>query len=101
MKELRVLDFRRHFIGFGQVGYRLAFLQIARGGIACLNHEAVDDAMEEHTIVIALAHQSQEVVAMLRCLIVEHDAYASLVREELHLVAVVLRIGRRHERHEE
>lgn len=45
--------------------------------IAALNHEILDDTVEERAVVIALACQLDEVVPVLGCLVVEaHDDVA-------------------------
>ncbi|CUP05260.1 Uncharacterised protein [Segatella copri] len=49
----------------------LAFRSAFAVWIAALNHKILDDTMEESAIEISLLCQLQEVVTMLRCLVVE------------------------------
>lgn len=49
----------------------LACRRALRVGVAALNHEVANDAMEQRAIVIALRSQLQEVVAVNGCVVVE------------------------------
>ena len=54
--------------------------------IASLNHKVGNDAVEEQTIVVALAHQFHEMVAVARCVVKQFDTNVALCCFEQHLV---------------
>ena len=58
----------------------LSRLGILAVRVARLYHKVLDDTMEQQRVVHLHAHQLQEVVAMLRCLVVEGYADVSLRR---------------------
>ena len=56
--------------------------------IATLNHETLDDTMEEQRVVELLVRQTQEVIAMLGGIVVERQQNVALCGFETHLTAL-------------
>ena len=66
-------------------------------GVARLDHEALDDAVEEHTVVVTLLHQLDEVVAVKRGFVVEGDgdvAHGGLDQYLCHFIFFGFRLYR-------
>lgn len=61
-------------------------------GVAALDHEVLDDAVEEQRVVDAHLRQFQEVVAVLRRLVIEADADVACRGLEEHLGGLGLRL---------
>ena len=77
MEVLRIDDLCRNGVVGRVQAHSGSGLRMARRRVAGLNHEVEDDAVPEVSVVEALVHQFQEVVAMLRRLVVEHHANVS------------------------
>lgn len=94
MEELWPSYFCGYLVGFiTALAEQLSRLCMSAGTIARLNHETVDDPVEEDAIVVALGHQFQEVIAVLRCLVVEFDDHFSAVGFEYDLWANIARLS--------
>ena len=50
---------------------------IFRLGVARLNHEILDYTVKQHAIVVSVAHELEDVVAMLGCVVVEGNLYVA------------------------
>ena len=88
MEILRPADFCRNLIRLRRAAKQLAGLRILTFRVTRLDHKAVDDPMEEHTIVKTLAHQFQHIVAMLRGLVIKSDTNGATVCFEDNLRTV-------------
>ena len=71
VEELWINELGRDGIVRTTCAQHLAFRSALAVRIAALNHKILDDTMEESAIEISLLCQLQEVVTMLRCLVVE------------------------------
>jgi hypothetical protein len=58
-----------------------------RGGIAGLYHEVGNDTVPQHPVIKSLTHQLQEIVTMLRCLVIEIHHDITLRRLQQNLMA--------------
>ena len=71
MEKLWINELGRDGIVRTTCAQYLAFRSAFAVWIAALNHKILDDTMEESAIEISLLCQLDEVVTMLRCLVVE------------------------------
>ena len=67
---------------------RHARLCTAAVRVAALNHETLDDTMEEQRVVELLVRQTQEVITMLGGIVVERQQDVSLCGFQTHLTAL-------------
>ena len=63
-------------------------------GVTTLDHEVLDDAMDEQGVVDAHLRDLQEVVTRLWCLVVESDTDITCCGLKQHLSILGLRPGR-------
>src|SRR5690625_1291489 len=75
-------------LGFEFVtGPAAAYLQrivgIAREWVSALNHEPVDDSMEERAVVKTLGYKRPKVIAVPRCLIGEPNSHRAVIGRNL------------------
>ena len=70
MEELRN-EFGRYGVAYISTTQMCGIVGILAVWVACLNHECLDDAVEEGTVVHAFLGQLDEVVAMLRSFVIQ------------------------------
>ena len=104
MEQFRKADFSRHLVSLRPVTQFVILSCIFRREVARLNHEILDDAMKQDTIVGSLPHQFQEIVAVHGCFICQGDAYVAHRRLKQHFpshcVRRILRMTTYYTRHE-
>ena len=83
----RVANLGRQRIVGRIVAGRCSGLRVARGGVARLDHETADDAMEKIAVVIAFPDQFEEIVTMEGRLVVQDDADIAHRRLQDHFMA--------------
>ena len=86
MVVLRIDDFGRHGIVYIKL-LHLSRSHLSAGVVATLNHEVLDDSLEDAAVVIAAVHELQEVVAMVRRVVIECHTDVAHRGFEQHLVA--------------
>ena len=94
MKQLRESDLGRNGVFLRRVAEELALRRTDAAEVARLHHEIADDTMEKHAVVSMSLHQSEDIVTVLRRLVVERDAHIAAVGLQENLVARLGSLGR-------
>ena len=83
---LRIDDFGRHGVVYIKL-LHLSRVHLSAGIVTTLNHEVLDDSLEDAAVVVAAVHEFQKVVAMVRRIVIEGHTDITQCGFEQHFVA--------------